>query len=104
MPKGSYVYGGYPGQSSFYTDLQTLEESNYNSDELFDKLQVKPHSKYGYRTKMMKYLVIKDIKVSGGKALANNVLGAGGGNQYVIKEFTSVLKEEKLIELVSNKR
>ncbi|WP_168184714.1 hemagglutinin repeat-containing protein [Oleiagrimonas sp. MCCC 1A03011] len=99
LPKGSLVYGGLPGQSAYYTDLQALTDANSNSANLFQSLQVSPHPVFGYRPQMGMYEVLDDIHVPTGVVKENPALGPGGANQFFIRWYQKNLKLIKTINL-----
>jgi len=92
LEKGSIVYGGLPGQSSFYTDFAAVKASGLKASDLFGSTQVSPHSVYGYRRQIGAYRVLETIEVPQSKALANPAFGAGGKQQYWIKEYDKLEK------------
>lgn len=99
LQKGDIVYGGLPGQSTYYTTEKTLIESGYSREKLFQSLQVKPDPVRGYRPTVGVYEVTQDMRVPGGIINANPHLGTGGGEQFLIKNFGSSLRLTKTIEL-----
>ncbi|MBK8576380.1 MAG: hypothetical protein IPN90_12125 [Elusimicrobia bacterium] len=90
LKKGALVYGGAPGQSSFYTDIGTVKASGLDQKDLFDLLQVAPNPKYGYRPTVRAYRVMEDMEVPFGQTLANPQNGKGGGNQFFIEDWTNL--------------
>ena len=48
LNKGDIVYGGLPGQSSYYTSEKTLLASGQTRETLFKSLQVRPDPDLGY--------------------------------------------------------
>jgi hypothetical protein len=108
LDKGNIIYGLLPGQSVFYTDRASLEAGQGSYKTLYRLLQIRPHPVYGYRTKAGKYEVQADIYVAAGTCRANReiivdgkteIMGDGGGYQYVIFDFTKNLKLLEEIEL-----
>jgi len=91
LAKGSIIYGGYPGQSPFYTDSATVKASNLNAKSLFQSLQVSPHPVRGYRPQVQAYRVLNDIDVPSASALANPQFGPGGGAQFYMENFSNRL-------------
>lgn len=75
LKKGQTVYGGKPGQTEFYTDLNSVLESNMSRSDLFQGLQSAPHRKLGYRPRVESYTVIEDISVPTGRTSANPQYG-----------------------------
>jgi hypothetical protein len=101
LNKGDTIYGMLPGQSVFYINQSTVDEGKGSYKTLYNLLQIRPHPIYGYRTKLGKYEVLTDIYVAAGKCLANKTitidgktetLGNGGGFQYVVMDYQSILK------------
>ncbi|MGL6549817.1 DUF637 domain-containing protein, partial [Aeromonas hydrophila] len=92
LPVGSKVYGGIPGQSSYYTSWDTLSSAGFSRELIFKSLQVLPHPEFGYRPKMGVYEVMNELSVPSGQVIANPLLGPGGRNQYFIKNFGNQLK------------
>jgi filamentous hemagglutinin len=89
---GSRVYGGLPGQSSYYTDAVTVEAAQGSRSILFNSLQVAPHPEFGYRPMIGEYEVMANIKIPFGTVRANPNYGVGGGNQYFIGDYLNNLK------------
>jgi hypothetical protein len=101
LKKGEIIYGLLPGQSVFYADKATVDKGNGSYKSLYALLQVRPHPVYGYRTKLGKYEAQADMYVASGICRANTTitidgktenLGAGGGFQYVVFDYTTKLK------------
>jgi len=101
LTKGEIIYGMLPGQSVFYGDQATIDKAKGSYKILYNLFQVRPHPIYGYRTKLGKYEVLEDMYIAAGKCLANKtitvdgkteVLGDGGGFQYVILDYSSKVK------------
>lgn len=90
LKKGQLVIGGFPGQTPWYTDIQTVKTSGLNQKSLFESLQVAPHPQRGYRPQLRVYRVMRDIQVPSGQALANPQFGNGGGIQYYIEDFAGL--------------
>lgn len=90
LKKGALVYGGAPGQSSFYTDIGTVKASGLDQKDLFDLLQVAPNPRYGYRPTVRAYRVMEDMEVPFGQTLANPQNGKGGGNQFFIEDWKNL--------------
>ncbi|MCA6956268.1 DUF6862 domain-containing protein [Pectobacterium polaris] len=92
LPAGSRVYGGIPGQSSYYTSWDTLLDAGFSKESIFKNLQVLPHPDFGYRSQMGVYEVTSDIRIPYGQVIANPLLGPGGATPYLIKDYNSKLK------------
>ncbi|WP_186454740.1 hypothetical protein [Nitrospirillum amazonense] len=99
LKAGDKVYGGLPGQSAYYTDIQTLENAGGSRTDLFQSLQVKEHPEFGYRPKVGEYEVINDARVPFGTVKANPGLGDGGGSQYFISDYADNLRLVREIQL-----
>ncbi|WP_407274795.1 hemagglutinin repeat-containing protein [Dickeya ananatis] len=99
LPAGSRVYGGIPGQSSYYTSWDTLLDAGFSRESIFKSLQVLPHPEFGYRPQMGIYEVVNDITIPSGQVMANPLLGPGGGTQYFIKDYGNQLKLIDKIDL-----
>lgn len=84
---GAIIYGGAPGQSSYYTPQSTMDQYGTDSKAIFQALQVGAY-KGTYRPGMTSYLVTEDIVVAQGTTLANPQFGPGGAQQYYIPEDT----------------
>ncbi|WPD75987.1 VENN motif pre-toxin domain-containing protein [Dickeya fangzhongdai] len=99
LPSDSKVYGGIPGQSSYYTSWDTLLDAGFSRESIFKSLQVLPHPEFGYRPQMGVYEVVNDITIPSGQVMANPLLGPGGGTQYFIKDYGNQLKLIDKIDL-----
>lgn len=86
LKKGTRVYGGVPGQSSFYTKKEGIEDSGHVSRELWSRLQVAPHQKLGFRQEVQEYEITNDIKAAEAIVASNTDAGIGGLTQYFIKK------------------
>lgn len=96
LKEGDIVYGGALGQSGFYFDKATLEAANGSRQKLWESLQVLPHEKYGFRSKIQMYRVKRDAIAGTGQALSSDteMLGSGGGTHSsfrIIKKFWNLL-------------
>jgi hypothetical protein len=108
LTKGEKVYGLTPGQSFWFTDLESVEKAGYSYKELYEGLQIAVNEDYGYRKTITVYEVLDDFKVATGTTSANKTiiagqkltyLGDGGLFQYVIPDFKVRLKPVKAIKL-----
>jgi hypothetical protein len=97
-----------PGQSSWYTDQDSVIESRFSYIAIYEGLQIAPHPVYGYRTQLSTYRVVEDINIATGKCLANRFintdkgivyLGEGGYTQYIIPDFKEKLERIETISL-----
>jgi hypothetical protein len=66
-------------------------DRNTRPRNLFESLQVAPHPVLGYRPSVGAYVVNEDINVPTSQALANIHLGAGGGTQFYVNNFSNKL-------------
>ena len=96
LSRGTRVYGGLPGQTSWYTNFASLRNCNFSRSKLFQGLQVKPHPILGYRTQIGSYELMEDVLVAEGKAIENIQNGFGGYHQYYIKDVSNL----KLVDIV----
>lgn len=101
LKKGKIIYGGTPGQTSFYTTKSALERSDLSAERLFSGLQVSPgdasripvHPITGlYRPEVTAYEVIDDVPAAFGRTLANTQHGPGGLPQIVIENYQQYLR------------
>lgn len=97
LKAGDIIYGMLPGQSSFYTDLATVEICDGSYVEMYRRLQMLPHPEFGYREQLGEYKVLEDTWVASGFCLANSEIdgtwaGPGGGLQYVIADYETALE------------
>ncbi|MEL0580571.1 hypothetical protein AACK17_18805, partial [Pectobacterium punjabense] len=99
LPAGRGVYGGIPGQSSYYTSWDTLLDAGFSRESIFKNLQVSPHPEFGYRPQMGIYEITSDIRIPSGQVMANPLLDPGGATQYFIKDYNSQLKLIDKIDL-----
>lgn len=99
LKKGTIIYGGYPGQSAFYTTASGLRRSASSASTLFQGLQVARHPVRGYRPQVAAYEVIEDAPAAFGRALANPQHGAGRFPQVVVPNYGDVLRPLNYIPL-----
>jgi hypothetical protein len=99
LRSGDRVYGGLPGQSSYYTSTATLEAADGSRSTLFQSLQVKAHPEFGYRPKVGEYELVTDVTVPSGVVRANPRLGVGGGDQFFVRDYQNSLKLVREIPL-----
>ncbi len=92
LKKGTVIFGGYPGQSAFYTTASALRRSGNSASALFDGLQVLRHRNLGYRTRFAAYEVLEDTPAAFGLAIANVDNGAGWLPQVVVPSFQTTLR------------
>lgn len=88
---GMVVLGGLPGQSAFYSILDTYNKSRGNKEAYWKLLQVKPHPVFGYRPYVGCYELNQKINTAISKTLANPKYGEGGGWQLYIHNYDSSL-------------
>ncbi|WP_246494575.1 hypothetical protein [Brenneria izadpanahii] len=94
LKEGDIVYGGAPGQSGFYFDKATLDAAGGSRQKLWESLQVLPHEKYGFRSKIQAYRVKRDAVAGTGQALSQDtsVFGQGDGTQFFLSNYKTVLE------------
>jgi uncharacterized protein RhaS with RHS repeats len=94
LKEGDIVYGGAPGQSGFYFDKATLNAAGGSRQKLWESLQVLPHEKFGFRSKIQAYRVKREAVAGTGKALSQDQsrFGKGGGTQYFLSNYKTVLE------------
>jgi YD repeat-containing protein len=105
LPKGTTVYGGLPGQSSFYASSDGLHMIDTGKNSYWQNLQVKPHELFGYRPKIGEFVLKQDVLVPTAKVIANPLLGPGGAQQFVINNFNSrlnLIREFDFTEIMRN--
>ena len=88
VAEGDIVYGGYPGQSEFFTDLETVMASKLNKATFSQSMQVAASPTLGYRPFVRAYRVKRNLRVPMGYTHANPHLGVGGSFQYYIETST----------------
>jgi|AGTN01.3.fsa_nt_gi hypothetical protein len=69
LEKGDVIFGGRPGQAQFYTDLDSVLQSNLSRSDLFQGLQVAPNPELGFRPRIGSYTVTEDISILTGRTL-----------------------------------
>jgi len=100
LKAGDQLVGGLPGQSSYYTTFRTLDASSGSRSTLFKSLQVTPHKEFGFRPQVGIYEVQENLsKIPTGIVKANTDLGPGGGDQFWIRDYSTVLKLVKVMDL-----
>jgi hypothetical protein len=90
---GDRVWGGVPYPTSFFTDWATVAEFAEMgwSHAIWDSLQVSPHAGT-VRGGMAEYELLYGISVPSGRCFANPQFGVGGGYQYIIDAWESVMR------------
>jgi hypothetical protein len=91
LRKGDVLYGGRPGQSNYYTNIDTVLASEGDTTALSRSLQIEPHPTKGFRPGIGEYVVQRDIRVPGGIVRSNPMLGPGGTQQYFINNYSNLL-------------
>ncbi len=99
IKKGTFLYGGYPGQTAFYTTASALRRSGGSANMLFSGLQIRKHRDLGYRSSVAAYEVISDAPAAFGLAMANIDYGLGRLPQVVVPSFESSLRFVREIPL-----
>ena len=100
LKKGQLVYGAFPGQGQWYTDLATIKKSKLNQKDYHDVVQVdmRPGT-YPPRDQIQAYRVKRDIEVPAGITKANRQHGGGGGFQYFIESYADVLDPVRVFNM-----
>jgi hypothetical protein len=89
LKKGTIVYAGDPGQSSYHMPASALRRANGSRSQLFQGLQVQPHPKFGYRPAVRAYEVTQDTPAAFGITRANPQHGAGGLPQIFVPDYSN---------------
>ena len=84
LPKGSYVWGGSPNPSNFYTTNSVMNLVGNDATRLGIGLQITRGRYPTFRAGMTMYQVNTSITVGYSHALANTQYGIGGFPQYYI--------------------
>jgi RHS repeat-associated protein len=94
LKEGDIVYGGAPGQSGFYFNKATLDAAGGSRAKLWESLQVLPHEKFGYRSKIQAYRVKRETIAGTGKAISQDPtrFDEGGGTQFFLSNYKTVLE------------
>jgi RHS repeat-associated protein len=100
LKKGTLLYGGFPGQTAFYTTSSALRRAGESADRLFGGLQVRKHAIFGYRTRVAAYEVTEDTQAAMGLAIANVDYGTGWLPQVVVPSYEASLRFLREIALV----
>ncbi len=91
IKKGSYVWGGYPGQSNFYTTTSDIMSAGNDANIIFKGLQVGTTKEFPlYRSYMNLYEVPYDMNIAISQAMANPQFGVGGFTQLFFPDFTDL--------------
>jgi RHS repeat-associated protein len=92
LKKGTILYSGFPGQTSFYTTASALRRSGNSAAILFKGLQIKRHETKGFRTRVAAYEVVADTPAAFALAIANVEYGAGWLPQVVVPSYMNSLR------------
>jgi RHS repeat-associated protein len=90
LDEGKYVVGGMPGQSNYYTTLNSLKRSGLDRSVLFQGLQVMEHPDFGYRAQVGIYRVTGSTPAAFGTTYANPAFGTGGYPQIFIPDYSGL--------------
>lgn len=91
IKKGSFVWGGTPGQTNFYTTTADIMSTGTDATKIFTGLQVAiPEGYNSYRPGMTMYRVPYDMNVAVSQSLANPQYGPGGLTQFYIPDYTNL--------------
>ena len=100
LKKGTILYGGFPGQTAFYTTSSALRRAGGSAERLFSGLQVLKHKEFGYRTRVAAYEVTENTQAAMGLAIANIDYGTGWLPQVVVPSYETTLRLMKEVPLV----
>ena len=89
LKKGTIVYAGDPGQSSYHMPASAVRRANGSRSQLFQGLQVEPHPQFGYRPAVRAYEVTQDTPAAFGITRANPQHGAGGLPQIFVPDYST---------------
>jgi hypothetical protein len=92
LKKGTILYGGFPGQTAFYTTSSALRRSGDSASRLFRGLQTREHDALGYRTRLAAYEVVDETSAAFGLAIANAAYGTGRLPQVVVPSYETSLR------------
>jgi hypothetical protein len=99
---GDKLYGGWPGQTEYYTDAETIRAFATTPVALWAALQVHTNFTHGRRMYIAEYSVLWPVSVPAGRCTANASFGSGGGFQYMIADYDQLLHHTgRLIDLHS---
>jgi RHS repeat-associated protein len=99
LKKGTILYGGSPGQTEFYTTKTSFERYSKKTENVWQRLQVKPHDTFGYRKEMTAYEVLEDTPAARSIVSANPQLGKGGASQVFVPDYQTKLKPLHTVKL-----
>lgn len=86
----TYVVGGLPGQSEYYTTMSGLKRSGMSASKLWQGLQVEAHSTFGYRMEVGVYRAKGTMNAAFGTSYANTQFGSGGLPQLFIPNYNNL--------------
>ena len=92
LKKGTILYGGFPGQTAFYTTSSALRRSGDSASRLFRGLQMREHDTLGYRSRLAAYEVVDETSAAFGLAIANTAYGTGRLPQVVVPSYETSLR------------
>jgi hypothetical protein len=88
---GDRLYGGWPGQTEYYTDAETIRAFGSTPVAMWAALQVHANPTYGRRMYIAEYDVLWPVCVPAGRCRNNSSYGTGGGFQYMIVDHDQLL-------------
>jgi len=99
LNQGMVLLAGLPGQTAFYSILETYNTSHGNKELYWKSLQVKPHPIYGYRTLLGCFQTNQEIHAAVSKTLTNTQYGDGGAWQVYVIDYQTTLNMFSEIQL-----
>lgn len=86
------LYGGLPGQSEYYTVVNTLIDADTNTVSYWESLQVKENPTFGYRPMVGVFDFSDTLVVALARTLANPQYGDGGAWQIFVEDYGMELR------------
>jgi hypothetical protein len=100
LQPGDKVYGGWPGQTEYYTDAETIRHFGTTPVALWAALQVHASPAHGRRMQIAEYEVLVPVSVPAARCKSNSSYGSGGGFQYMIVDHQMLLhKTGRILDL-----
>lgn len=100
LRKGTVIFGGYPGQTAFYTTAGAMRRSGGSAGFLYDGLQLARSGKHPMRSVMAMYEAIDDTPAAFGLAIQNPIHGGGWLPQIVVPSYETSLRFIGSVHLV----
>lgn len=98
LKAGTLVVQGVGGESNFFTTYRGVFRSKFQTETLWDGLQVMPNPVRGYRTQVQIFRLTQDLPAAFGTTYANPQYGAGGIPQIYIPNKIN-LQSTNIIDL-----